>query len=350
MNFAEEVEQRINNMAKPPGSLGIWEKQIRKVFLAWGHFEKKLNPVHLIFAADNGVVRSGIVQQLPEITYRQSKHMVEGSAAVRCFCRCNDIPWQVVDVGIDHEEAVGINYKVARGTKDFSVEPAMTKEELNKALRAGQNMVYWAKKKGYNFLSFGEMGIGNTTTSAAVLTAIAPPNAAFLVGYGSAQGNYSQVLQKREIVSKGIKRYAPQIHTAADAIRYVGGFDLAALCGAMLACREHQLPFYIDGFITAVALACAVQLNPEVRNYSLPSHMSRESGMGMALRMAGIDEYEVPIHAEMALGEGTGAVLASVILRSVLYAVTNMATLSSINREAEAVAQEKSRSIINKEK
>jgi nicotinate-nucleotide--dimethylbenzimidazole phosphoribosyltransferase len=341
MTFAERVEQRINDMAKPPGSLGLWEKQARQVFLAWGRFEAELKPIHLIFAADNGVVRSGIVRQLPEITYMQSRHMVEGTAAVSCFCRCNHIPWQVIDVGIDSEDAVGIDCKIARSTKDFSVEPAMTEDELSQAMAVGRDRVRWAKAADYNFLSFGEMGIGNTTTSAAVLTAIAPKHASFLVGYGSAKGNYKLLLHKRETVQHALERYAAFIHTPADAIRYVGGFDLAALCGAMLECAEQRLPFYIDGFITAVALACAVRLEPSVQSYALPSHLSREPGMAVALHMAGIDEYDVPIHAGMALGEGTGAVLATTLLRSMLYAVSHMATLSGINQEAEAVAHHK---------
>ena len=105
--------------------------------------------------------------------------------------------------------------------------------------------------------------------------------------------------------------------------------------GAMLACADVHLPFYIDGFITAVALACAVKTRPNVRQYALPSHISREPGMSAALRLCGIDEYDVPIHADMALGEGTGAVLGVVMLKTMLYAVGHMATLDGINGEAE---------------
>ena len=337
-SFADDVDRLINDMAKPPGSLGLLERQARQAFLAWGHFEKELRPYHIIFAADNGVVRSGIVRQLPQITYMQSQHMLAGTAAISCFCRCNHIPYEVVDVGIDSADAVGIDCKVARGTRDFTAEPAMTSAQFEQAVQAGRQRVRAAHQQGCNLLSFGEMGIGNTTTSAAVLQAIAPKGTAFLVGYGSAKGNYKLLLHKQKTVTKAIAAYGPFLTDAAQALRYVGGFDLTALYGAMDECARLHLPFYIDGFITAVALACAVKMNPAVAAYALPSHLSREPGMAVALRLAHIDENDVPIHADLALGEGTGAVLAVTLLRSMIYAVWNMATLSGITAEAENAA------------
>lgn len=211
----------------------------------------------------------------------------------------------------------------------------MTEEELRQAFAAGRERVLAAKRDGYNFLSFGEMGIGNTTTSAAVLMAIAPRDAASLVGYGSSRGNFRLLLHKRDLIRDALARYGPHISSAADALRYVGGFDLAALASAMCTCARERIPFYIDGFITAAALAAAVQLMPQVSRFALPSHMSREAGMSVALHAAGIDDYDVPLWANLSLGEGTGAVLAVTLLRSMLYAVDHMATLDGINADAE---------------
>ena len=335
MTIEEKVDERLRNLAKPPGSLGLLERQARQVLIAWRGKEYDVRPLHIIFAADNGVVKSGVVAQLPDITYMQSRHMVEGTAAVACFCRFRHIPYEVVDVGIDSEDAVGVDCKIARGTADFSVMPAMTRSQYDRAVAVGRERVLAAKKAGYNLLSFGEMGIGNTTTSAAVLTAIAPKDMALLVGHGSAKGNYELFFHKEEVIKKVLLKYGSNIHSPAEALQYVGGFDLAALCGAMMACASMEMPFYIDGFITAVALACAVKMQPGVRPYALPSHMSREPGMSAALRLCGIDEYDVPIHADMALGEGTGAVLAVGMLQAMMYAVRHMATLDGINHEAE---------------
>lgn len=334
-DFALQVEEKVNNLAKPPGSLGTLEKQLKQVYRCWGTFHHTLKPKHIVFAADNGVVHAGVVAQLSDITYMQSSHMVEGTSAVTCFCRAQGIPWEVVDVGIDSDEAVGVGYKIRRGTRNFAVEPAMTEEELRLAMAAGRERVEGAVKDGYNILTFGEMGIGNTTTSAAVLSALAPEHSSFLTGYGSARGNFKLLLHKRRVVADALKRYGSQIHDAADALRYVGGYDLAALCGAMMTCADQGLPFYIDGFITAVALACAISLKPAVRSYALPSHMSAEPGMAAALRLCQIDEYDVPIYGQLSLGEGTGAVLAVTLLSSMFYAANHMATLIDINNAAE---------------
>lgn len=126
MTFKEEVEEKLRNLAKPPGSLGLLEQQAKKIFLAWQKTEPDLRPKHIIFAADNGVVWSGAAVQLPEITYLQTRNMVDGLAAISCFCDYNRIPYEVVDVGIDSPDAVGLNYKIRQGTRNFSVEPATT--------------------------------------------------------------------------------------------------------------------------------------------------------------------------------------------------------------------------------
>ncbi|WP_301860115.1 nicotinate-nucleotide--dimethylbenzimidazole phosphoribosyltransferase [uncultured Megasphaera sp.] len=337
---AAQAAERLRNLAKPPGSLGLLEAQAQQALTAWGTVPAQVRAKHIIFAADNGVVQAGVVAQLAAITYMQCRHMLEGTSAVTCFCRANGIPYEVVDVGIDSADAVGMDRKIARGTRNFAVEAAMTDEQYQQALSVGAERVEAAWKDGYNLLSFGEMGIGNTTTSAAVLTALAPPGSDMLAGYGSARGNYGLVLRKRRVIRQALDQYPWIRQSPAEALRCVGGFDLAALCGAMMACAKRHIPFYIDGFITAVALVCAVAMEPSVRQVALPSHLSREPGMAMALRLCGIDEYDVPIQAGMSLGEGTGAVLGVVLLRTMMYAVTHMATLDDINAAAQRHEQE----------
>ena len=144
MTFKEEVEEKLRNLAKPPGSLGLLEQQAKKIFLAWQKTEPDLKPKHIIFAADNGVVWSGAAVQLPEITYLQTRNMVDGLAAISCFCDYNRIPYEVVDVGIDSPDAVGLNYKIRQGTRNFSVEPAMTEAEVKRAVEVGRERVSFA--------------------------------------------------------------------------------------------------------------------------------------------------------------------------------------------------------------
>jgi len=331
MDFAKEVDQLINDMAKPYNSLGLLEKYIKKVFLGWGTLYSEIKPYHLIFAADNGISQEGVVKQSSQITYLQAQNMVDGHATISCFCAINQIPYSVIDVGINHLNSVGIDYKAARGTKNFLKEEAMNTEEFDQAVQAGENMVRLVKSKGYNLVSFGEMGIGNTTTSSAVLHALAKILPEFVVGYGANQLNPEVIKRKRAVVAEGVVLHSPKMHSVEDILRCVGGFDIVAICSGMLECSNQKIPFVIDGFITAVAYACAIGIEPNVEKYAIPSHISREPGMICALKLGNIAAEEVPIRADMALGEGTGAVLMVVMLRTMMYAVQHVSKMSDFN-------------------
>lgn len=330
MNFEKQVDYLINDMAKPINSLGLLEKHIKKVLCCWGKVQTELKPFHLIFAADNGITEEGVVKQPIEITRLQAQNMAAGKATISCFCASNHIPYKVVDVGIHSIETAGVNCKVAQGTKNFLQEEAMTRQEFQKAFQVGKDMVALAKAEGYNLLSFGEMGIGNTTTSSAVLHALTNVAPEFLIGYGANPTNPEVIKRKREVVSAGVALHKSQMKTPEDIIRCVGGFDIAAICGGMIECMYQKLPFAIDGFITAVAFACAVRIEPKVADYGIPSHMSREPGMEYALSLGKIKSVDVPIRADLALGEGTGAIFMVVMLRTMLYAVQHTAKLSEM--------------------
>jgi nicotinate-nucleotide--dimethylbenzimidazole phosphoribosyltransferase len=330
MSIEEQANRLIDEMATPKNSLGLLEKQVKKIFCCWGEMQTEIRPFHLIFAADNGVVLESVVKQSPEITYLQAKNMIAGRATISCFCQCNNIPYKVVDVGIRNKNSVGINRKAAYGTRDFLREPAMSAAEFAKAFEAGKEMVRTAKYENYNLLSFGEMGIGNTTTSSAVLYALTDVQPEFIVGYGANKQNPEVIKRKREVVAKGVRLYRGQMQKPEDMIRFVGGFDIAALCGAMLECRQQNMPFVLDGFITAVAFACAVQMDESVAGFGIASHLSREPGMFYALALGEIEVDEVPIRADLALGEGTGAVLFVVMLKTMMNAVWHVAKMSEL--------------------
>jgi len=185
-----------------------------------------------------------------------------------------------------------------------------------------------------NLFSFGEMGIGNTTTSSAVLHALAGMEPEFIVGYGASQPNMEIVRRKRNAIARGMEFHKDSLHNPHDIIRCLGGFDLAAMCAAMLECARLRIPFVIDGFIAAVAYACATRLDSRVQHCAIPSHLSREPGMVYAMLAGGIVAEEVPIHADMALGEGTGAVLMVGLLRVMLDAVRQTARLADFDLEA----------------
>lgn len=329
MDFEKSVDELIAGAAKPADSLGLLEKHLKKALLSWGNISAELKPYHLIFAADNGVVEEGIVTFPAEITYLQAANMAAGGATISCFCRYNNIPYGVIDIGVNDTRVSGVDYKVAFGTKNFLREEAMSPQEFDQAWNIGKDMVRkLVLEDGYNMLSFGEMGIGNTTTSSAVLHALTGMLPEFVVGYG-ASGNDNEVLKrKRIVVAKGVERHKANMHTVEDILRCVGGFDIVAICSGMLECANLRIPFVIDGFITAVAYACAARLNSNIEKQAIPSHMSKEPGMAYSLMLGNILADDVMIRGNMALGEGTGAVLMVSMLKTMLYTMQNMARLS----------------------
>lgn len=328
MDYQTAVANLINGAAKPPQSLGLLEKHLQKMLLAWGTMHPEVKPHHLIYAADNGVVAEGVVAFPAEITYLQAKNMVDGRATISCFCHSLGIPYQVIDIGVNHSNSVGINRRVAYGTKNFMQEEAMTADQFNEAWQVGTDMAAQAIiQKGANLLSFGEMGIGNTTTSAAVLHALTGIEPECVVGYGASASN--EVLERKQVVvAKGVERHKAAMKNVKDILRCVGGFDIVAICAGMVECANRKTPFVIDGFITAVAFACAVAVQKNVEDYAIPSHMSKEPGMAYALFYGNIKPDDVPLWANMALGEGTGAVLMVSMLKTMTYASYNTARLS----------------------
>lgn len=329
MDFEKNVDEFIGGAAKPLDSLGLLEKHLKKVLLSWGTIAAEVRPYHLIFAADNGVVEEGVVNFPAEITYLQAKNMVDGRATISCFCQYNNIPYGVVDIGVNDTRKSGLDHKVAFGTKNFTREEAMSQKEFEKAWNVGKDMVHkLVVEDGYNMLSFGEMGIGNTTTSSAVLHALTGMLPEFVVGYG-ASGNDNEILKrKRVVVAKGVERHKGQMNSVQEILRCVGGFDIVAICSGMLECANLRIPFVIDGFITAVAYACAARINGNIEKHAIPSHMSKEPGMAYSLMLGNILADDVLIRGNMALGEGTGAVLMVSILKTMLYTMHNMARLS----------------------
>ncbi len=329
MDFEKTVDELITGAAKPAGSLGLLEKHLKKVLLSWGTISAELRPYHLIFAADNGVIEEGVVKDPAEITYLQAANMAAGGATISCFCRYNNIPYGVIDIGVNDTRVSGLDHKVAFGTKNFLRDEAMSQQEFEQAWNIGQEMVRkLVLEEGYNMLSFGEMGIGNTTTSSAVLHGLTGMLPEFVVGYG-ASGNDNEILnRKRIVVAKGVERHKEKMHSVKDILRCVGGFDLVAICAGMLECANLRTPFVIDGFITAVAYACAARLNSNIEKQAIPSHMSKEPGMAYSLMLGNILADDVMIRGNMALGEGTGAVLMVSMLKTMLYTMQNMARLS----------------------
>ncbi|MDT8899671.1 nicotinate-nucleotide--dimethylbenzimidazole phosphoribosyltransferase [Anaeroselena agilis] len=339
MAYQEKVDLLVDGMAKPPGSLGLLEKHVKRVLLCWGEMQV-LKPYHLIFAADNGVVEEGVAAFPPVITYLQAQNMVAGRATINAFCRCFNIPCEVIDVGVNTIEPVGTNLKPANGSRNFTKEPAMSETEYEYVGKAVACRVQrLVEEHGCNLFSFGEMGIGNTTTSSAVLHGLTGIEPEFVVGYGASPPNGELVRRKRNTIVKGLELHKEVMLSVHDILRCLGGLDIAAMCAAMLKCTELRVPFVIDGFISAVAFACASRINERAKRYAIPSHLSKEPGMTYALLLGGILADEVPIRANMALGEGTGAVLMVGLLKAMLHAIESTARMSEFELGGDAAVK-----------
>ena len=339
-NSVRPIEKQLNKFLQAkcliPGGLGLWEMYFRKICTAWGEINSEIRPQHIIFSADNGCNMEGYVGYNYEVTQKQSRNMLLGHSSATQFCNFNNIPYEVVDVGIASDDGIGVDRKVAKGTKNILNHPAMTEDEFNSAFQAGYERVQYYLEQGINLFSFGEMGLGNTTTSACVLSVLIGADPTETVGPGSWPDKPELMKRKIDFVRSVLEHHKNNIVSEhePDRVRkivaHVGGFDIAAILGAMLACVDYEKPFIIDGFITAVAAACAMHINARVKDYALPSHQSKEKSTELALAEVGITQDMVPIQAQMSMGEGTGAILMVQMLKTTQHMFVNVGTFADL--------------------
>ena len=334
------IEKQLNKFLQPkcliPGGLGLWEIYFRKICAAWGEINCEIRPQHIIFSADNVCNMEGYVGYNYEVTQKQSRNMLLGGSSATQFCNFNNIPYEVVDVGIASDDGIGVNRKVAKGTKNILNHPAMAEDEFNSAFQAGYERIQHYVEQGINLFSFGEMGLGNTTTSACVLSALTGAKPTETVGPGSWPDKPELMKRKIDFVRSVLEHHKNNMASEhePDRVRkivaHVGGFDIAAILGAMLACVDFEKPFVIDGFITSVAAACATHINARIKDYALPSHYSKEKGTEIALAEVGITQDMVPIQAQMSMGEGTGAILMVQMLKTTQHMFVNVGTFAEL--------------------
>ena len=330
----QTAQEQIASRCMIPGSLGVWETYFVQMVGAWGAMPDEISPKHIIFGADNGIVKAGHIGYSADITKLMAAVMVKGGSAATRYALYNHIPYDVVDVGINSESPVGRDCKFQKGTDNFLEGPAMTEEAFQFVWSAAETVIDDAVASGINLISFGEMGIGNTTTSAAVLFALTGESVDVTVGPGS--GADATTLQKKKaIITDGLELHKQAMRSQGimnprAVLRCVGGFDLVALTAAMLRCAHHNVPFVIDGFITATALVAASRVTRDVLSFAMTSHVSREPGMLVALQQCGFEVEDVVLQGKMALGEGTGAVLMVQLLKTTYNAFLTMTSFAEM--------------------
>lgn len=321
----DAARARQDRLAKPPHSLGALEDISVKLAGITGQM---FNPMErrrvLIFASDNGIAREGVASAPQSVTLSQTVNFTRGLTGAAVLAKHFRAELDVIDVGIDADfTPPGVrDCKIARGTRDFAIEPAMTREEYLRAMRVGTEAARRAKDDGMDVIGIGEMGIGNTTTSAAVLSALLQLPARETVSRGAGI-NDEAYRRKIRLIDEALASYSPDPSDPIDVITKVGGFDIAAMCGAFLGAAEVRLPAVIDGFISAVAALCAHRLNPLCADYMFPSHASREKGFHLAMDALGLKPM---LNLDMRLGEGSGCPIAFEIMAAAESVIQNMGT------------------------
>ena len=319
MTAAEEYQARL---AKPPGSLGRLEEISIQLAGITGHVHNALNKKQLlVFAADNGVVAEGVSSAPQSVTKQQTIDLMRGKTGAAVLAKHFGCGLTVCDVGVNADiyESAVLNRKIAYGTQNICTGPAMTREQTLQAILTGAEI---ARTVDADVIGVGEMGIGNTTTSSAVLAVLLGADVEAVTGRGGGITEES-FRKKKAVIRTAIEVNRPDRDDVVGVLSKVGGFDLAAMCGAFLGAAAARRPAVIDGLISAAAALCAVRLCPNVRGYLVPSHASFE--IGYRLAMEAMDLHPL-FDLGMRLGEGSGCPLAFQVLDAACAVINDMAT------------------------
>jgi nicotinate-nucleotide--dimethylbenzimidazole phosphoribosyltransferase len=324
---AGKARERVDSLVKPIGSLGQLEDYAVKLAAIFGKTSLPvLRKAVAVFAADNGVWDEGITPVPQNVTAMQAVNMTRGVTGVGVLAACVDADVFVYDLGIrSFSGHKGIEDKrIAAGTRNIAKGPAMDIGQAIKAIAHGIDAAEALWDKGYRMLGCGEMGICNTTTSAAVLCALTGAEPEETVGRGAGITD-EQLEKKREVVRLALEINKPDPDNTLEVLATVGGFDIAAMTGFFLGAAYKQVPVVIDGFISAVAAVAASRLSPAVTDYMFASHHSEEIGFDIAMEAL---ELSAPLKLNMRLGEGSGCPLMFAVLDGAAAVLMRMATFA----------------------
>lgn len=326
----EAIQQRLDNLTKPPGSLGQLESIATQIARIQHTTTPQLGALHhWVFAADHGVCAQGVSPYPSSVTRQMVQNFLAGGAAINQFCRQHAVPLKVVDAGLNGEplddHADLIQARVSNGSANFTQQPAMSPAQFKQAISTGAELARQSLKAGADVLSFGEMGIGNTTAAAALMAACFNFDAADCVGAGTGASKPMQQ-HKADVIEAALRLHRSQLQDGAAIMQHLGGLELAMMAGAMAATAEAGHAFIVDGFLATASLATVWKDQPAIVDYALFSHCSNESGHRKLLKALGAKPL---LQLDLRLGEGTGAVLAWPLLQSAVAMLSGMASFDS---------------------
>lgn len=329
---AEAIQRKIDNLNKPLGSLGRLESLALQICLVQQTLTPSLtHPCHILFGADHGIEREGVSFSPREITWQQLINYGKGGGGVNMFCRQHGFKLRVVDVGVDFdfnpaEQPHIIPRKIDYGTRNFLHEAAMTTEQYQQALNIGSELVDECHAEGCNIISFGEMGIGNTSPSSIFMHKFLGLDLQRCVGAGSGL-NADGIRHKYDVLRRAVERFDAEVakglatETPEEIIRQFGGFELVAAIGGMLRAAELRMLILVDGFIMTACMLAASRLQPSVMDVAIFGHCGDEGGHRLMLE--GMNAQPL-LHLGLRLGEGTGALCAYPIVDSAVRMINEM--------------------------
>lgn len=320
------AQKRLDNLTKPPGSLGRLE-EFAKRLVAITENRSPLIDKKVIFtlAGDHGVTEEGVSAYPKEVTRQMVFNFLRGGAGINVLARHAGADVVVVDIGVDYDfgELEGlVSMKVIKGTRNFTKGPAMTKDEAIKCLEKGIELANGYSKKGYKLFGTGEMGIGNTTPSSAIVAVLTGMPVSDVTGRGTGITDES-LKRKIEVIQKGIRVNKPNPEDPIDVLAKVGGAEIGGIAGLVLGAASNKIPVVIDGFISSAGALIAYCIEPKTRDYMFAAHNSVEIGHKAILDKLGLRPI---LDLDLRLGEGTGAALAMLMIEAGLKIYKEMAT------------------------
>jgi nicotinate-nucleotide--dimethylbenzimidazole phosphoribosyltransferase len=326
--FKESLQHKIDFKTKPLGALGMLEKLALQIGTVQNSLSPTLqNPTIVIFAGDHGIAKEGVSAYPQEVTFQMVSNFLNGGAAINVFCKQHNIDLKIVNSGVNFDFEPNqnlIDAKIANGTASFLQDKAMTETQLQQCFSKGNEIVSQVFETGCNVVGFGEMGIGNTSSAAMLMSYLCDFPIEKCVGRGT--GLDDAQLENKISILKKAKSFHGEIDDAKEVLQTFGGFEIAQMCGAMLAAFEKNMLILVDGFIATSAFLVASNLHPDIKNNAIFCHLSDEFGHQNLLNYL---EAEPLLKLNLRLGEGTGCAIAYPIIESAVAFLNNMASFES---------------------
>ncbi|BAJ00627.1 nicotinate-nucleotide--dimethylbenzimidazole phosphoribosyltransferase [Shewanella violacea] len=328
--FDEEIQNKIDHKTKPLGALGELENiAIQLARILDKDKPEIIKPKLLVFAADHGIAAFGVSIAPSEVTTQMVINFIQGGAAINVFCRQVGFELEVIDCGIlqpvQGVEGI-IDQRLGAGTKPIHKQPAMTLAAVKQGFEMAANRIEYHHQQGTNLIAFGEMGIGNTSSAAAIMACIMNMEGAECVGRGTGI-DASTLERKQQLIEQALHLHEAELTTPMNILACLGGFEIVQMTGAMLAAAERNMILVIDGFIATAAAMVAVQINPNVRDYMIFGHQSDERGHCLMIEHL---QARPLLKLGMRLGEGTGAALALPMIQAAAGFYNEMASLNDV--------------------